>query len=204
MGLPPSPVEFSSHHYFYKFFHSWLLGGAAAPASHHVCLQLTWEVGLPPTPVEFSSLCHSHNLSRSWLLGTCPHSHWPSLFIYSSGKDSLPPIFGSQWAPPSFSCVFIVLIAYYSVSLFFPGGGRSVQGAMLLWPRVVLGSTVVPLSSPRPCLPKLSGHWWLAARGPSWFLHLTWSGDALRWLEVCRGQSFACKVCLQHLSKISL
>jgi hypothetical protein len=50
---------------------------------------------------------------------------------YSSGKDSLPPIFATQWAPPSFPCFFIVLIAYYSVSLFSLGGGWSVQGAML-------------------------------------------------------------------------
>jgi hypothetical protein len=26
VGLPPSPVEFSSHHHFYKLSHSWLLG----------------------------------------------------------------------------------------------------------------------------------------------------------------------------------
>jgi hypothetical protein len=50
---------------------------------------------------------------------------WPTRlvylqFIYSPGKDSLPPIFGSQCAPPSFLRVFISLIAYYSVSLFFP------------------------------------------------------------------------------------
>jgi hypothetical protein len=44
----------------------------------------------------------------------------PGLFIYSPRKDSLPPIFGAQGAPPSFPCVFIVLIAYLSVSLFFP------------------------------------------------------------------------------------
>jgi hypothetical protein len=41
-------------------------------------------------------------------------------FIYSPGKDSLPPIFGDQCAPPSFLRVLFVLIAYYSVSLFFP------------------------------------------------------------------------------------
>jgi hypothetical protein len=68
------------------------------------------------------------------------------LFIYSSRKDSLPPIFGTQCTPPSFPHVFIVLIAYYSVSLFSLGGGWSVQGAMLLWPRVVCGNTMVPLS----------------------------------------------------------
>jgi hypothetical protein len=44
--------------------------------------------------------------------------------------------------------VFIVLIAYYSVSLFFfsLGVGRSVQGAMLIWPRVVCGSTMYHLA----------------------------------------------------------
>jgi hypothetical protein len=114
---------FSSHRHFYKLSCFWLLGDAAAPASRHVCLQLTWEVGLPPSPVEFSSLCHSHKLSRSWLLGACPFtcrnlSGPPGLFIYSSWKDSLPPIFGAQCAPSSFPRVFIVLIAYYSVSLF--------------------------------------------------------------------------------------
>jgi hypothetical protein len=42
--------------------------------------------------------------------------------------------------------VFIVLIACYSVSLFSPGGGLSVQGAMLIWPRVVCGSTMYGLA----------------------------------------------------------
>jgi hypothetical protein len=41
------------------------------------------------------------------------------LFIYSSWKDSPPLLFGAQCAPPSLQHVFIVLIAYYSVSLFF-------------------------------------------------------------------------------------
>jgi hypothetical protein len=60
----------------------------------------------------------------------------------------------------------------FHVSLLFlllitQGGGRSVQGAMLLWTRVVCGSTTVPLSLPCLRLPKLSGHRRLAARGPS-------------------------------------
>jgi hypothetical protein len=123
-------------------------------------------------------LCHSHKLSHSWLLGACPHSHQslsclPGSFIYSSGKDSLTPIFGAQCAPPSFPRVFIVLIAYESVSLFSPGGGQSVQEAMLLWPRVVCGSNAVPHNSPCPRLPKLSGRRRLAAPGPSLFLRLT-------------------------------
>jgi hypothetical protein len=125
-------------------------------------------MGLPPSPVEFSSHCHFHKLSCSWLLGAHPRScrslsSLPGLFIYSSGKDSIPPIFSAQCAPPSFPRVFIVLIAYYSVSLFSPGGGRFVQGAMLLWPRVVCGTTAVPLSSPGLHLPKPSGCRCLAA-----------------------------------------
>jgi hypothetical protein len=116
----------------------------------------------PPLLWSFSPLCHSHKLSGSWLLGAHPRSRQslsgPGLFIYCSGKDSLPPIFSAQCAPPSFPHVFIVLIAYYSVSLFSPGGGWSFQGAMLLWPRVFCGSTMVPLCSLCAHLPKPSGH----------------------------------------------
>jgi hypothetical protein len=94
-------------------------------------------------------------------------------FTYSPGKDSLPPIFGAQCVPPSFRCVFIALIAYCSVSLFSPGGSQSVQGATLLWSRLVCGSPAILQSSPCPCLPKPTGRRRLAARGPSSFLHLT-------------------------------
>jgi hypothetical protein len=129
--------------------------------------------------MEFSSLRHSHKLPHFWLLGACPtllppEPLWaPGLFIYSPRKGSLPPVFSAQGTPPSFQRVFIALIAYYSVSLFSPGGGQSVQGAMLLWPRLVCGGTAVPRSSPGLCLPKPSGCRRLATRGPSWFLRLT-------------------------------
>jgi hypothetical protein len=74
----------------------------------------------------------------------CPYSRQglsgpPGLFIYSPRKDSLPPIFSAQDAPPSFPCVFIVLIAYYSVSLFFSGwrsvcpGGYAPLAQACLW-----------------------------------------------------------------------
>jgi hypothetical protein len=135
---------------------------------------------LPPLLWSFppSATLTSFPAPGCWLLGARPRSRQslsgpPCLFIYSPGKDSLPPIFTAQGAPPSFPLVFIVLIAYYSVSLFFPGGGQSVQGAVLLWPRLVCGSTAVPQSSPGLRLPKPSGHGRLAARGPSLFLRLT-------------------------------
>jgi hypothetical protein len=126
-------------------------GGDTAPAFSglRVCLQLTWEVGLPPSPVEFSSLCHSHKLSHSWLLGVTPVGASPvrpGLFIYSSGKDSPSLLFGIQCAPPSLQRVFIVLIAYYSVSLFSLGWAWSFQGAVLFLPRAVCGSTVYRLA----------------------------------------------------------
>jgi hypothetical protein len=61
----------------------------------------------------------------------------------------------------SVSLLFLLLISQF---LFFSlGGGRSVQGAMLLWPRLVCGSTAVPRSSPCLHLPKPSGCGQLAA-----------------------------------------
>jgi hypothetical protein len=65
--------------------------------------------------------------------GRAPRSHQrlsgpPSLFIYSLRKGSLHPIFSAQGAPTSFQHVFIALIAYYSVSLFFPGWGSVCPG----------------------------------------------------------------------------
>jgi hypothetical protein len=89
-------------------------------------------------------------------------------FIYSSGKDSLPLLFGAQGAPLSLLHVFIVLIAYYSVSLFpwvglvFPGGYADLA-QRCLWEYCVL------LSSPCPHLPKQSGRGRLAAWGPLGF-----------------------------------
>jgi hypothetical protein len=101
-------------------------GGDPAPAFSDlgVCLQLRWEVGLPPSPVGFSSLHHSHKLSSCWLLGAHYRSHWslsgpPSLFLYSSGKDSLPhPSALSDPHPLShMSLLFLLLITQF---LFFP------------------------------------------------------------------------------------
>jgi hypothetical protein len=106
-----------------------------------------------------------------------------AMFVYSScGKWVFPPLLWSFPFPQSsvlraphplshVSLLFLLLITQFL--FFFLGGGRSFQGAMLLWPRVVCGSTAVPWSSPCPRLPKPSGHGWLVARGPSLFLCLT-------------------------------
>jgi hypothetical protein len=81
---------------------------------------------------------------------------WPSLFTVL-GRIPFP--HSSALSAPHplshMSLLFLLLITQF---LFFsPGGGWSFQGAMLIWPRVVCGSTAVPLSSPCPHLPKPSG-----------------------------------------------
>jgi hypothetical protein len=116
---------------------------------------LSCGVFLPPPLSQASPLLVAGHVPR-------PHScqslsGLPGLFICSPGKGSLPPIFSTQGAPPSFQHVFFALFPYYSVSLFSPGGGQSVQGAMLLWPRLVCGSTAVPQSSPGRVFPSHLG-----------------------------------------------
>jgi hypothetical protein len=150
VGLPPSPVEFSSHHHFYKLSWSWLLGVCCCSCmlaclfTAHVgggSFPLSCGVFLPlPLSQAFPFLVAGH-----WPAPTRA-SRPPSLFIYFSRRHSPPLLFGAQGAPPSLLLVFIVLIAYYLVSLFSPGGGWSVQGSRLIWPRVVCGSTTCRLA----------------------------------------------------------
>jgi hypothetical protein len=47
--------------------------------------------------------------------------------------------------PHPLSCMSYLFLLLITQFLFFsPGGDQSIQGAMLLWPRLVCGSTVVP------------------------------------------------------------
>jgi hypothetical protein len=120
-------------------------GGDTAPAFSglHVYLQLTWEVGLPllscgvflPPP-----------LLQAFLLLVATALSGQARLVYLQFREGFSPVFGAQGAPPSLLRVFIVLIAYYLVSLFSPGGGQSIQGAMLIWPRDVCGSTTYNLA----------------------------------------------------------
>jgi hypothetical protein len=136
VGLPPSPVEFSSHHHFCKISLSWLLGGCC----HSCLLQSACCEGFPLLP-----LCHSG----------CPALFAMCLF-----------------------CCYCLLFSFFS---FFPGwvsvftGGYADLAQGCLWEYHVLLS-----SSCDPHLPKPSLHCHLAAAWkPSWFLHLTWNGDAM-------------------------
>jgi hypothetical protein len=86
--------------------------------------------------------------------------------------------------------LFLLLITQF---LFFsPGGGQSVHGAMLLWPRLVSGGTAVLRSSPGPRLPKLSGCQPLAAPGA-----LLLSPFNVRWrFSALTGDVEGSKLCL--------
>jgi hypothetical protein len=146
--FPPPPVEFSSHCHFYKISCSWLLD-----VCRHSCLlqpaylfTVHMGSGPSPRPVELSSHHHFYKLSCSWLLGMC-HCSCLLWLAYLQFCEGLPfPTFGAQGAPPSLPRVFFLFLLFIiQFFFFFPWvGGQSVQGAMLIWPRVVCGSTSPP------------------------------------------------------------
>jgi hypothetical protein len=160
-GLPSSPVQFSSHCYFYKLSCSWLLGGAAAPASCHVCLQLTWKWVFPSLLWSFlpSTSLTSFPTPGYWERDPAPTGASPAArLVYLQFREGFPSpniwcSVHSTLFPMCLYCSYCLLVSFS----FFPGWGQSVQGAMLLWPRVVCGSTAVPQSSPCPHLLKPSG-----------------------------------------------
>jgi hypothetical protein len=80
-------------------------------------------------------------------------------------------------APMSFFFPAACLLFSLFLSL---GGSWSVQGAMLIWPRFVCGNTACRLAHPVVCFSQQVRCRCLAVQEPSWFLRLTWSGDAMR------------------------
>jgi hypothetical protein len=107
------------------------------------------------------------------------------------------------------SLLFLLLITQFS---FFPGGGWSVQGAMLIWPRVVCGSTTYQLAHlVVHVFPScLGADDWLRHGGPPGFsiqcevemLCAGWRCGGVKVLPLLGGLAY--KMCLQCLSKISL
>jgi hypothetical protein len=123
--FPPFPVQFSSHLHFHKLSHSWLLGGAAAPASHHVCLQLTWEVGLPPLLWSFppSTTLTSFPAPGCWARAPASTraspAHLACLFTVL-GRIPFPQS-SALSAPHPLSCVSYLFLLLITQLLFFPG-----------------------------------------------------------------------------------
>jgi hypothetical protein len=97
-----------------------------------VLLLLPAGVFIPPLLWSFppSATLISFTAPGGWAHAPAPALSGQAWLVYLQFRERFPsPLFSAQGAPHSLLCVFIVLIAYYSVSLFSPGGGRSVQGA---------------------------------------------------------------------------
>jgi hypothetical protein len=192
---PFSALQCNPPHDTYKLSCSWLPG-----VCHHSCLLqpaylFTVHMGCGPSPLSCGVFLPPPLLQTFLLLvaGRVPPLllSLAALFIYSSMRDCLSPLLWHSGHPALFpTCLFVVV--YYSFfSRFSLGGCRSVQGAMLIWPRVVCRIAACHLAHLVVCFTPASRSWQLAARELSWLLGLMWSGDAMRGLEVWRCWDFA-------------
>jgi hypothetical protein len=143
--------------------------------------------------VEFSSHHPFYKLSCSWLLGGYCWSCllWLACLFTVPCGIAPPSLFVVRAPCPLYVCFLLLLFIILFFS-FFPGWGSVCPGGCGDLAQGCLWVYHVPLSS--PCglrLPKCYGSWRLAVQEPSWFLHLTWSGDAICELGEWRSQSLA-------------
>jgi hypothetical protein len=126
-------------------------GGDTIPAfsGWHVYLQFTWEGGLHPLLWSFPPAAPftSFPVPGCWAGAATPaFSSW-LVYLQFHGGYPLPPFFGTQGTPPSllrvFCCCCCLLFSFFPFSL---GWDQSVQGVMLIWPRIVCGSTACHLA----------------------------------------------------------
>jgi hypothetical protein len=124
--------------------------------------------GSSPFPVEFSSLHHFFKLSHSWLPGTClpfsPEPLWPGPACLFTVPGRIPlPSSSVHSAPHPLCNLSLLFLLHLTQFLFFSlGGGWSVQRVMLIWPRVVCGSTTYHLAHLVCIFPSCLGLgvWW--------------------------------------------
>jgi hypothetical protein len=147
-----------------------------------------WEV--PPSPVSSGAFLTTATITSfptPTLLDGGHHSCILGQLVYLQFCEGLP-FHPSALRVPcplcylSFFCCCLLFSLVFS--LFSLGWGQSSQGAMLMWPRVFCGSTACCLVLLVVCFSQASRSWPLAVREPSWFLRLTWSGDAMHGLGV--------------------
>jgi hypothetical protein len=156
--FPPLQWSFPPTSTFTSFPTPGCWAGASTPAfsGQFVYLQFTEEVSLPFSPVEFSLYRHFYKLSRSNVAGRGPPLlPFPaSLFFYSSVRDFPSPPLQHSGHPALFAtCLFCCCLLFsLFFSLFSLGGGWSVQGVMLIWPRAVCGSTKCRLAHLVVCI----------------------------------------------------
>jgi hypothetical protein len=190
-----------------------LLGGCCHSCLLHLACLFTVHVKECPSPTlqwripPFSHCYKSSPLQAHWRRWC--FSGW---LVYLQFKWGVPLSHSLVLRVPrplcyvSFFFQLLVIIQFGFFLFFYPGGGQSVQGAMLIWPRVVSGSTVCCLAHLVVCISGAGSSWHLALWEHSWFLCLMWSGDAMRGLGVWRSQSFASSLwCfIQSVSPASL
>jgi hypothetical protein len=148
-------------------------GGDTAPAFSGLCvyLQFTWEV-FPPLLWSFppTTTFTSFPTPGCWVCAAAPA--FSSRLVVRDFPS--PPSALGVLCPLCYVSFLLLLLIIQFFFLFSLGGGWSVQGAMLLWPRVVCGFYHMLLSS--PCglrLPEPSGHRHVVVvQEPSWFFHL--------------------------------
>jgi hypothetical protein len=154
----------------------------------------------PSETLDESNLKPSLETTRTYI-PALPHKHdfvWPSVSTASMCKalGSAPPPFSrAQGAPPSllhvlFSVAYL-LFRFFWFFFFLQGRVQSVQGAMLIYPRDGCGSTTCCLFTCWSASPKQVRSWCLVVWEPSWFLCITWHGEAMCGLQVQRCRSFA-------------
>jgi hypothetical protein len=175
VGLPPLLWSFPPTSTFTSFPAPDCWVCAAAPAGLSVCFQLMWEVGL--SPLSCGAFLPSP-LSQAFLLlvAGCmlllpPSPARPNLFIYNSGRDSLPlsSVLMVSYPLSNVPLLFLLLITQF---LFFPVWGSVCPGGCADLVQGCPWEYHVPLSLPCPHLPKPSVCGCLVvARGPSLFLH---------------------------------
>jgi hypothetical protein len=130
------------------------------------------------------------------------------LFIYDSMRVFPSPTFGAQGTPPSLLRVFIFLLLLIIQFLFFSlVGCRSVQGAMLIWPRIVCGSTTYRLAHLVVCVFPSglgTGIWWsgsppgFSVQHEVGILCMGWGCGGVKVLPLVSG--FSCQVYLQDFT----
>jgi hypothetical protein len=161
--------------------------------------------------VEFSSHCYFYKLSHSQLLGVCHHS----CLLQPACCEGFPLPPSSVLRAPCPLCYVSFLLLLLIIQFFFLfslGGGWSVQGAMLIWPRVVCGSTACHLAQLVVCIfpSHLGTVIWRWSGSPPGFsikcevemLCTGWRCGEVKVLPLLGGFSY--KVYLQCLSKILL
>jgi hypothetical protein len=117
-----------------------------------VCL-FTAHVGSVPSSLSSGAfltppLLQAFPLQGCWAVATTPAFSGQLFYLQFHEGLPLPPLQCSG-CPTLFTTSFVVVVVVYSVwffSLFSLGGGQFVQGAMLIWPRVVCGSTTCHLA----------------------------------------------------------